>query len=154
MAANSQKYPGFLKDGNEPPPRERRDNTGLFENDFVKKSGIYKRREKKCSHCKVIKPNQEFYSTVTGGLSYHCKPCEDKLSRQPQKIKTYNLYAVPSVNVTKCCPCGGCSFEKPCRILELSCPKYRRWQKGESYKKYPQVPDKHLDGSTPGPGVV
>ena len=142
MAANSQKNPVSTK------------NKGLFENQFVKRPTPRKSREKKCSHCKVIKPNQEFYSTVTGGLSYHCKPCEDKLSRQPQKIKTYNLYAVPSVNVTKCCPCGGCSFEKPCRILELSCPKYRRWQKGESYKKYPQVPDKHLDGSTPAPGVV
>lgn len=142
MAANSQKNPVSTK------------NKGLFENQFVKRPTPRKSREKKCSHCKVIKPNQEFYSTVTGGLSYHCKPCENKLSRQPQKTKTYNLYAVPSVNVTRGCPCGGCSFVKPCRILELSCPKYRAWQGGGRYKTQAQVPDKHLDGSTPAPGVV
>ena len=126
----------------------------LLRNDFVRKPVTRKRREKQCSHCKEIKPNQDFYNTITGQLSYRCKPCEDQIERKPKKIEGYNSYAVPSVRVTQSCPCKKCEYEKSCRILELDCPRYRNWQLGKSYKKFARVPDKHIDGSKPAPGVV
>ena len=67
----------------------------------------------------------------------------------------YNLSAIPSLGTTKNCPCAGCEYEKPCRILSLDCPCYRSWQKDGPYKKFPKVPDRyHLDGSKLGPGVI
>ena len=127
---------------------------GLLRNDFVRQPKTRKRGEKKCPHCKEIKPNNDFYTTITGGLSYYCKPCEDRISRQPKKIEGYNSYAIPSVRVTQSCPCKKCEWEKPCRILELDCPRYRNWQQGKSYHRFTQKPDRHIDGSKPAPGVV
>ena len=61
---------------------------GAFENDFVRKPVTRKRSEKKCSHCKEIKPNDDFYNTITGGLSYYCKPCEDEIAKIIENIES------------------------------------------------------------------
>tara|TARA_R100000687_G_scaffold72080_1_gene62106 strand:- start:262 stop:483 length:222 start_codon:yes stop_codon:yes gene_type:complete len=67
-------------------------------------------------------------------------------------------YKDSSVMITENCPCKGCEYEKPCTILELTCKQFRRWETAASHSwgflKHSKIPDLHLDGSVPGPGVV
>jgi hypothetical protein len=110
---------------------------------------------KRCNACLKYKPYSEFHldSQHSSGHRGRCKICIRGV-RAIGPRKAYNPNMVPSIRITKSCPCDGCEYEKPCEILALDCPMYRNWQKGSAYKKLPRVPDKHLDGSKPGPGVI
>ena len=111
---------------------------------------------KRCNACLEVKPYSEFHidNANSSGYRGRCKTCINNVRTVAGNQKPYNLSMVPSININKSCPCDGCEYEKPCRILSLDCPCYRSWQKGGPYKKLPRVPDKHLDGSKPGPGVI
>jgi len=114
---------------------------------------------KRCTACLELKPYSEFHAdkSHSSGRRARCKVCINPVRAVAGIAKPYNLSSVPSININKSCPCNGCEYEKPCRILSLDCPCYRSWQmgkEGSAYKKLPRVPDKHLDGSKPGPGVI
>ena len=112
---------------------------------------------KQCNACRRKKPVSEFHrdNATSDGYRSRCRECV-KVSKRNRvgTPKRYDSGVEPSIRITQSCPCKDCEYEKPCRILGLTCPRYVSWQKGISYKKQPRIPDKYLDGTIPGPGVI
>ena len=76
------------------------------------------------------------------------------LARSTSVVRKSIANEIPLPTLNKNIPCKDCEYEKPCRILGLTCPRYVSWQKGSSYKKQPRIPDKYLDGTIPPPSVL
>ena len=112
---------------------------------------------KQCNACRRKKPVSEFHKdrATSDGYRSRCSECvKGSRGSKGDARKRYDSGIVPSVRITQSCPCKDCEYEKPCRILGLTCPRYRSWHEGNSYKNKPRIPDKYLDGTIPGPGVI
>ena len=150
----NQKYPDCFIGGY--------DTNAKFED--IKEDFVYKMNDSpvtaECTGCRRQKPITEFHKDRhnPNGYRRRCKDCNTSargaLSLKKHK-QPYNLSAIPSLGITKNCPCDGCEYEKPCEQGGFDCECYRCWMKGLTYKKFPKVPDRyHLDGSKLGPGVI
>ena len=150
----NQKYPDCFIGGY--------DTNAKFED--IKEDFVYKMNGSpvtaECTGCRRQKPITEFHKDRhnSNGYRRRCKDCNTSargaLSLKKHK-QPYNLSAIPSLGITKNCPCDGCEYEKPCEQGGFDCECYRCWMKGLTYKKFPKVPDRyHLDGSKLGPGVI
>ena len=108
------------------------------------------RETKDCPKCRRVLDIHSFRMGDNHRRATDCKDCHEN-KRPP-------VEALPCMN--RDVPCDGCEYEKPCRILELTCPRYRYWAGERGYKrvavhlKDARIPDLHLDGSKPGPGVI
>ena len=127
----------------------------------IKEDFVYKMNDSpvtvECTSCRRQKPITEFHKDRhnPNGYRRRCKDCNSSARGAKKHKQPYDLSAIPSLKITQGCPCDGCEYEKPCKVLGLDCECYRHWMKGLTYKKFPKVPDKyHLDGSKPGPGVI
>ena len=82
------------------------------------------------------------------------------LARSTSVVRKSIANEIPLPTLNKNIPCNDCENEKPCHLLELTCPSYRKWVGDERHTlpkrhlKLPRIPDKHLDGSIPAPGVI
>lgn len=66
--------------------------------------------EKKCAHCKEVKPANQFYkqTSMKDGLNSYCKPCHKKKNPYKPRVKKQN--PVQLVGKSKVCP--GCKVNK------------------------------------------
>ena len=121
-----------------------------------------KKIKRVCNLCYAEKNIEDFHKdrTAPNGYKRRCKSCikSDRSNGYQMTVETVSIThknAIPSIGITKDCPCKGCEFEKPCRILGLTCLQYRTWQKGvRSFLTKQKTPDRYLDGSIPAPGVI